>query len=94
MREAAIWYENQRRGLGWEFFWEVDDLVTRLANGELPGSPSDIDLGDDSLRRGIIHRFPYSVYYLHAHNELIILAVAHQKRRPGYWTRRLSQRAR
>lgn len=39
-------------------------------------------------RRYIFRRFPYSIIYQATVEELQILAVAHQKRRPGYWIRR------
>lgn len=33
-------------------------------------------------------RFPFTIYYRVRHNTLTVVAVAHQKRRPGYWTSR------
>ena len=39
-------------------------------------------------RHYILRRFPYSIIYQVAAEELRILAVAHQRRRPGYWTQR------
>lgn len=39
-------------------------------------------------RRYIFRRFPYSIVYRATIEELQILAVAHQRRRPGYWTHR------
>jgi plasmid stabilization system protein ParE len=39
-------------------------------------------------RRYLLRRFPYSILYQPAGEELRIIAVAHQRRRPGYWARR------
>lgn len=40
-------------------------------------------------RRCLCNRFPFSVIYRHTDTELTIYAVAHQKRKPGYWKNRL-----
>ncbi len=40
-------------------------------------------------RRYLLRRFPYSVIYQPTVEELRIIAVAHQRRRPGYWARRI-----
>ena len=42
------------------------------------------------VRRKSLARFPYSVLYTVDPDVLYIVAVAHQKRRPNYWLRRLS----
>jgi len=39
-------------------------------------------------RRVVVARFPYSIVYQHQPNLIRIVAVAHQRRRPGYWRRR------
>jgi plasmid stabilization system protein ParE len=46
-------------------------------------------LGEHSVRRKVLARFPYSILYMIQQGELIILAVAHQSRRPNYWIDRL-----
>ena len=76
------WYEERRHGLGAEFFEAVADVVTFIeANPEI-GTP----VGDDPLtRRVLVHRFPYQVVYRLTASEILIVAVAHLKRRPGYW---------
>lgn len=43
-----------------------------------------------AVRRLAVKRFPYHVFYLEAPEELRILAVAHDRREPGYWTIRLA----
>ena len=39
----------------------------------------------DAVRYYILRRFPYTIHYEVAGTEVIVLAVAHQRRRPGYW---------
>lgn len=40
-------------------------------------------------RRFVLHRFPFSVVYLDDPDSVTIVAVAHSKRKPGYWKRRV-----
>lgn len=48
--------------------------------------------GHDDVRRRVLRRFPYSVIYLLERREIVIVAIAHHKRRPGYWLQRLPPR--
>ncbi|MEO7732047.1 MAG: type II toxin-antitoxin system RelE/ParE family toxin [Kofleriaceae bacterium] len=41
------------------------------------------------VRRKVLRRFPYSIFYLVEHDAVVIVAIAHHKRRPGYWKQRL-----
>ena len=45
--------------------------------------------GPRYVRRMVLNRFPYNLYYVIAGDLIRILAVAHQSRRPGYWSSRL-----
>lgn len=44
--------------------------------------------GQRGVRIHLLRRFPYSVIYIIAPDEIIIVALAHHSRRPGYWGRR------
>lgn len=44
---------------------------------------------ESGIRRALIQRFRYSVFFTLNENEAVIVAVAHQHRRPGYWRERL-----
>lgn len=41
------------------------------------------------VRRRILRRFPYSILYTLDNDVVLVIAVAHQRRRPGYWRRRV-----
>jgi plasmid stabilization system protein ParE len=43
------------------------------------------------IRRKILHKFPYSIFYIVENDAVVIVAIAHHKRRPGYWKPRLRQ---
>ena len=88
LAEAARWYETHRVGLGAEFLEAVDAAVARIA--ETPGMGSLVPgVRDDAIHRRPVRRFPYHVVYLELPDRLQILAVAHDRRRPGYWVGRL-----
>ena len=87
-REAAAWYEEQRSGLGVEFLAAVDDAVHRIRR--TPESYTRLETlpEEESVRRFVLSRFPYAIIYELTDDEINILAVAHTRRRPGYWRNR------
>ena len=81
--EARKWYNDEDPQLGREFIDEFRRTVRRLR--EMPLQfPS---VGRD-VRRALLHRFPYAVYFLLQADQAIIIAVLHQRRRPAIWKRR------
>jgi toxin ParE1/3/4 len=87
--EAAAWYEARRRGLGGEFRSELKVALDQLCEGILPGSPWPSRLSDRGVRRVLMKRFPFSVVFVTMREEAVVLALAHHRRRPGYWRQRL-----
>ena len=85
--EAARRYETARSGLGTEFQAELEAFLERASTRALPGSPTSLLRGRD-IRRLPLHRFPYLLYFELYEDECIVWAVAHTRRRPGYWRRR------
>jgi plasmid stabilization system protein ParE len=82
--DAAAYYEEQKSGLGLEYLEEVEHAVTFLALYSEAGSKVR-----GSIRRLILPRFPYSLLYrVLGEDQVRILAVAHHKRRPQYWSDR------
>lgn len=79
--EASIfYYESQQPGLGEAFLAEFKSAQERIL--EFPKAARLIR-GD--IRRRPIHRFPYSILYRVSNDEIVIVAVAHRRRRPGFW---------
>jgi toxin ParE1/3/4 len=83
--EAYADYEGARGGLGEEFLEEVG-RATALIGDHPEGCPEV----HGRVRRALLHRFPYSLYYrLLPEAELVeVRAVVHQRRRPRTWRRR------
>jgi len=82
---AAEHYESEEPGLGEAFIAEVERAVERIAFFPAHGSPYLI-----GTRRIVLGRFPYSVVYHEEAGAVLVVAVAHHRRRPGYWRGRKS----
>lgn len=78
--DAASFYESRLVGLGTLFSAEVQTSVGFIRAYPDAGSP----LGS-KLRKVVIKRFPYSVIYRREEQSIYVVAVAHHRRRPGYW---------
>ena len=85
LAEAVRWYEAKRRGLGGEFLDEIATTIDRLALNPEAGSPLS---ADQRTRRLLVPRFPYQIVYRVRPDEIVVVAFAHLKRRPGYWKHR------
>lgn len=91
---AALWYDEQRTGLGVEFMAEVSDVLQRIEAAPRsfalwPGATGTAE----PIRRAVMHRFPYLVAFEGHADHILILAIAHGKRRPLYWLARAMPRA-
>lgn len=83
--EAVAYFDDQRPGLGDRF--EQDLLATIAFVIERPLSGKSIS---ERIRKFKLRTFRYNVIYAIDEFELIIVAVAHHRRRPGYWHSRLT----
>jgi plasmid stabilization system protein ParE len=82
---AAAFYDAQAPGLGLEFLLEVERVAARTVEAPAVGAPYVA-----GTRRLLARRFPYAVVYRVRGEQVVeIVAVAHYRRRPGYWRRRL-----
>lgn len=86
LTEAIAYYENIRTGLGREFFEEIKRTISRIA--ELPDMWPPVE---ENARRCLTDKFQYSIYYRFHEDEqeLLIIAIMHNKQRPGDWKDRL-----
>lgn len=81
--DAARYYESRLPGLGTDFKSEVNRSLELLSENPDIGA-----VVEAPYRRLLLDRFPFSVIYRTRESTLRILAVAHQRRRPGYWKKR------
>jgi plasmid stabilization system protein ParE len=83
-REAILWYRARNRKAAVEFRIAVSDAVRQAAK-----APHRWPKHLVGTRRFVLARFPFSIVYLDTAEFVSIVAVAHSKRKPGYWKRRL-----
>ena len=81
--DAVGYYELQVKGLGDTFKSVARSTVKRVAT--FPTAWTEIK---PSIRRCIIHKFPYNVLYSIEEDCILIIAIAHHHRNPNYWTNR------
>lgn len=84
VEESAIWYEAQEIDLGLEFILEIDAAIDYAV--EAPKHYEEIYFG---VRRFLLKRFPYAVYFLFENNTIEIIAVLHQHQSPTTWQSRI-----
>jgi plasmid stabilization system protein ParE len=82
-RAARKWYEEQRPGLGARFADAIDETIQRIAS-----NPSRFPLVHGEIRRAVVRRFPFGVYFRVYGRDLVILAVTHGRRHPRRWQSR------
>ena len=84
LQAAATFYANQaNRQLGLALLNEFERVVTLLAE-----QPALDNRWVGNTRRFALRKFPFSVVYRPQTGLLLIVALAHHKRRPGYWRHR------
>lgn len=82
--EAVQFYKERGRGLGRRFAVEI-----RFAIQKAVAHPERWRVIEDDVRRCLVKVFPYSVLYTIEDGYILIIAIAHGKRQPGYWRNRL-----
>ena len=77
---AANWYESQQRGLGTEFTRAVRALLATIER-----EPLRYPVARDSVRRALLRRFPYAVYFAPEPEVTVVIACLHVRRDPETW---------
>ena len=78
--EAAQWYDERNPAVANAFLKELDDAVIAMA-----ASPSTWPAHIHGTRRLLLKQFPFTVIYRDSTESIVVIAVAHQRREPGYW---------
>jgi plasmid stabilization system protein ParE len=85
--EAAEWYELQRAGLSLQFRGALDRTFAGIQERPLLHA-----LAYRKLRRALVRRFPFGVFYVVRSESVIVVAVLHTARNPRVWRARLKLR--
>lgn len=82
--DACEWYGRQQPGLGVRFRNNVREATLQIARSPLL---FPVELND--VRRYVMNTFSYTLRYVLRGDEVWILTVSHQHRRPDYWVDRM-----
>jgi len=80
------WYEEQMIGLGYSFLDALNDTLKLIVS-----YPELHPLIRGHIRRCLLNRFPYAIYYGIAEAEIVVVAISHLRRKPDYWLERLEE---
>lgn len=80
LEDAIRFYELEYVGLGLRFKEEVRKAALRVAE-----YPQAWSLERGEVRKCLLHKFPYKLMYSVEEDHILIIAVAHQHRKPDYW---------
>ena len=82
--EAALYYENQAKGLGEKLMSDVYQTIERIV--DFPYNAQNLT---EDVRRKLLKHYPFGVLYRIDNNEILIVAVMNLKRKPLYWLNRI-----
>lgn len=83
IKDAYQWYETQRKGLGESFLLCIEEALSRVSR-----TPKIYAVVHKHIRRTLIHRFPFGIFYIESERSIIVLAVLHARRNPRTWKER------
>ena len=86
MGEAFDWYEERVPGLGSDFLMNADASFHSILR-----NPQQFPIVHKNLRRALIRRFPYQIFFLLEEHRVVIIAVFHAKRSPKRWRGRANR---
>jgi len=81
--QAQDWYEGEVPGLGRRFRQAIDTLAERMS-----ANPRQFPVVFKSVRRALLRRFPYALFFVLEEQTLFVIACFHASRDPLQWQRR------
>jgi len=84
MVDAFDWYEDRVPGLGSEFLLCVDAVFNTILR-----NPQQFPHIHRIVRRALVRRFPYEVFFVEDDERVVVLSVFHAKRNPKRWQERI-----
>ena len=84
--EATAWYRERNELVAQRFVNEFRQALEHLERFPHAGTfVRGVD--DEDVRQFPVHNFPYQIVFIRLGEHISVLAVAHDRRRPGYWRR-------
>lgn len=79
-RDAFLWYADRNPRAAVRFEAELEHALARIVE-----APHSFPESEPGVRRALFSRFPYSLLFAVEPTGIVVLAIAHTRRRPGYW---------
>jgi toxin ParE1/3/4 len=83
-RAAVDWYRERSASAARVFVQEIDRAISRIAE-----RPQIWPYYAHGTQRYLLRRFPFFVVYRQTSVRIVVVAIAHARRKPGYWKERL-----
>lgn len=85
--DEVAFYEGRLPGLGADYLAQFEAVMVRIC-----ANPHFFPrIGESDIRKAGLKRFPFHVIYRAEPAQIVVLAVAHYRRRPAYWTGRVGR---
>lgn len=84
MHKTARYYDDNKEGLGDVFLNELERLLHSIFDAPKLGV-----LISENIYRRVMKRFPFNILYTTDDSEILIVAIMHHRRLPGYWEGRI-----
>ena len=81
--DAQDWYEDEATGLGRRFRGALDVLIERMS-----ANPRQFPVVFKNVRRALLRRFPYALFFVVEDQTLLVIACFHGSRDPLRWQKR------
>lgn len=85
---AGEWYDAQLPGLGLDLIDSVERAIELILQQPAAWQRDSV-VSSREIRRFVMRRFPFSIVYYVVDDIVRIVAIAHAKRKPGYWRMRI-----
>ena len=83
--DAYNWYEEQNQGLGKEYIRCIDAKMASIQRNPLQYQV----VFREQVRRALVNRFPFSIYFVMDSDMITVMAILHQRRSPQSWKSRI-----
>lgn len=83
IQDAYQYYEERKIGLGSEFVRAVDACVSKIGR-----NPTACPVVHNQIRRGLVRKYPYGIFYIIEDSVIFVIACFHAKRNPRDWDAR------
>ena len=86
--KAFEWYDGQMKGLGRSFLTSIENALRAIQK-----HPARFQIVHKNVRRSLLRRFPYAIFFIQDEESIVVIAVLHQARDPRRWTLRYAPRS-